>query len=138
MADIFAAVASGPVWTSLSMQLLESAQTLKALGDSIKDPSGRMRDITFELETMSLSIRSLGIGETDTNKGELLAHYQVHFEETITDIKITVNRLERLVQNARAFGKAVISSEEPEVRKLLEELEHAKSLISVAYIDFCQ
>lgn len=54
MAEIFGAVASGAGLVSLSMQLLESSQKLKGFYDSCRDAPETVRQLYFDLETMSM------------------------------------------------------------------------------------
>ena len=57
MAEIFGAVASGAGLISLSMQLLESSQKLKGFYDSCRDAPETVRQLCFDLETMSMALR---------------------------------------------------------------------------------
>jgi hypothetical protein len=59
MADIFGAVASGAGLASLALQLVDTAQKLKTLYNATKDAPSAVAELSFELETMSLSIHQL-------------------------------------------------------------------------------
>jgi hypothetical protein len=59
MAEVFAAVASGAGLVSLAIQLLESSQKLKGLYNATRDAPRNVKDLCFDLETLSLQPRQL-------------------------------------------------------------------------------
>ena len=61
-------------------------------------------------------------------------------EEAVSKIKDSVGRVERLllVPKTRTLGKTYMGFKEPEIRKLLEEMEHAKSSVLLAFSSYHQ
>ena len=56
-------------------------------------------------------------------------------EEAVSKIQDSVGKVERLllVPKTRTLGKTYMGFKEPEIRKLLEEMEHAKSSVLLAF-----
>lgn len=134
MAEIFGAVASGAGLVSLSMQLLESTQKLKGFFDSSRDAPDTVRDLCFDLETMSLSLRQIEHHrQSDVLGDELLGRCIVTCERAIANIKA-----EGMLRKARFAGRLYTAFRDPEVRRLLADMEHAKSSMSLAYMSYCQ
>lgn len=139
MAEIFGAVASGAGLLSLSMQLLESTQKLKGFYDSSRDAPETVRNLCFDLETMSLSLRQIQRHrQIDLVGDELLGRCVVACERAIANIKAATDKMERLMRKAQFAGRLYTAFRDPEVRRLLEDMEHAKSSMSLAYMSYCQ
>jgi hypothetical protein len=127
MAEIFGAVASGAGLISLSMQLLESSQKLKSFCDTARDAPDTVARLCFDLETMSLALRQFE-----------LSRCIEACEQAVARIKAAVDKIDRLLQKTRFAGRLYMGFKEPEVRELLEEMEHAKSSLHLAYTSYCQ
>ena len=139
MAEIFGAVASGAGLVSLSMQLLECTQKLKGFYDSCRDAPETVRQLCFDLETMSMALRQFEqYRQADIFGGELLGRCILACDQAVARIKMAVDKVDRLLSKARFAGKLYMGFKEPEVRKLLEEMEHAKSSMLLAYTSYCQ
>lgn len=139
MAEIFGAVASGAGLVSLSMQLLESAQKLKGFYDSSRDAPDTVKQLCFDLETMSMALRQFEqYRQSDIFGSELLSRCIVACDQSVVKIKSAVEKIDRLLSRARFAGRVYMGFKEPEVRKLLEEMEHAKSSMLLAYTSYCQ
>lgn len=139
MTEIFGAVASGAGLVSLSMQLLESSQKLKGFYDSCRDAPETVRQLCFDLETMSMALRQFEqYRQADIFGGELLGRCILACDQAVAKIKMAVDKVDRLLSRARFAGKLYMGFKEPEVRKLLEEMEHAKSSMLLAYTSYCQ
>lgn len=139
MAEIFGAVASGAGLVSLSMQLLESSQKLKGFYDSCRDAPEAVRQLCFDLETMSMALRQFEqYRQNDIFGSELLNRCITACDQAVAKIKASVEKVDRLLSRARFAGKVYMSFKEPEVRRLLEEMEHAKSSMLLAYTSYCQ
>lgn len=139
MAEIFGAVASGAGLLSLAIQLLESSQKLKGFYDATKDAPQAVADLGFELETMSLSLRQLDMHRRgDLLCDELLGRCLVTCNKMVGKIEIAVTKMERQLQKSRNMGRLYAAFKEPDTRKLLEELEQAKSSMLFAYMSYCQ
>lgn len=139
MAEIFGAVASGAGLMSLSMQLLESSQKLKSFYNASKDAPQTVADLSFELETMSLSLRQLVIHrQADISNDTLLGRCMTTCTLMTTKIEAAVNKMENLLRKSCSIGRMYAAFKEPEISKLLESLEHAKSSMLFAYTSYCQ
>jgi len=139
MAEIFGAVASGAGLVSLSMQLLDSAQKLKGFYDTSKDAPETVARLCFDLETMALALRQFEqYRQKDAFGSELLDRCILACDKAVVRIKAAVNKMDRLLSRARFAGKLYMGFKEPEVRRLLEEMEHAKSSLFLAHTSYCQ
>jgi hypothetical protein len=139
MAEIFGAVASGAGLVSLSMQLLESAQKLKGFYDSSRDAPETLGRLYYDLETMALAINQVERHqESDIVDNELLRRCIMTCERAVMSIKKMVNKVDRIIHKARFLGRMYMGFKEPEVKRLLQEMEYAKSSMSLAYMTYVQ
>jgi hypothetical protein len=139
MAEIFGAVASGAGLVSLSMQLLESTQKLKGFCDLMKDAPETIRQLCFDLETMSMALRQFEqYRQNDVSGSELLGRCILACDQAVAKVKSAVDKVDRLLSRARFAGRLYMGFKEPEVRRLVEEMEHAKSSMMLAYTSYCQ
>jgi chromosome segregation ATPase len=139
MAEIFAAVASGAGLVSLTIQLLESSQKLKGLYNATKDAPKHVKDLCFELETLSLQLRQLEQHrQHDHLNTELLDRCIVQCERRTEEISDVVDDMARYMRRFAMLGKLYTAFKEPEVEKLLDKLERAKSSLTFAYMSYCQ
>jgi hypothetical protein len=140
MAEIFGAVASGAGLVSLSMQLLESAQKLKGFYDSARDAPSTVSRLSSDMKTISLLLRQLeGFRLNQVFGDQVLDSCIKSCEEAVAKIQDSVGKVERLllVPKTRTLGKTYMGFKEPEIRKLLEEMEHAKSSVLLAFSSYC-
>lgn len=139
MAEIFGAVANGAGLVSLSMQLIESAQKLKRLYNASRDAPSTVADLCFELETVSLSLRQLDSRRTtDICGDELLGRCVTTCTRMVLKIHHAVSKIEHLLLKSHFGGRLYMAFKEPEIDRLLVEMEHAKSSMSFAYMSYCQ
>lgn len=139
MAEIFAAVASGAGLVSLAIQLLESSQKLKGLYTTCRDAPQAVADLSFELETMSLSLRQLDTHRrADVLDDQLLARCIITCARMNTKIEATITKMDGLLKKFRGVGRVYAVFKEPEMRRLFEDLERAKSSMLFAYMSYCQ
>ncbi|KAM0722808.1 hypothetical protein Q7P37_002250 [Cladosporium fusiforme] len=138
MAETVGAVASAAGLISLSMQLVESSQKLKKLYKASRDAPSTIADLCFELETMSLSLRQLeSHRNADILGDELLGRCVVTCTRMVAKIGEAVGKIERLIKKSSIAGRVYMAFKEPEIDKLLGEMEQAKSSMSFAYMSFC-
>lgn len=139
MAEIFAAVASGAGLVSLAIQLLESSRKLKGLYDTAKDAPSNVKDLCFDLETLSLQLRQLEQHrQHDHLNTELLDRCIAQCQRRTDKVSDVVDDMARYIRRSAAFGRLYAAFKEPEVEKLLDELERAKSSLSFTYLNYCQ
>jgi hypothetical protein len=53
-------------------------------------------------------------------------------------IEAAVDKMEYVLRKSRGVGRMYAAFKEPEISKLLEGLEHAKSSMLFAYMSYCQ
>jgi hypothetical protein len=88
---------------------------------------------------MALALRQFEqYRQNDLSGSELLGHCIVACNQAVAKIKTAVDKIDRLLSMARFAGKLYMGFKEPEVRRLLEEMEHAKSSMLLAYTSYCQ
>jgi hypothetical protein len=139
MAEIFAAVASGAGLVSLAIQLLESSRKLKGLYNATKDAPQNVKDLCFDLETLSLQLRQLEQHrQHDHLDTELLGRCIAQCQRRTEKVGDLVDDMARYIRRSAMLGKLYAAFKEPEVEKLLDELERAKSSLSLTYISYCQ
>jgi hypothetical protein len=139
MAEVFAAVASGAGLVSLAIQLLESSQKLEGLYHASKSAPKTVSDLCFELETLSLQLRQLERHrQHDSLDTETLDRCIAVCERRVVRVRDVVDAVARYMRRGVAFGSVYTAFKKPEMRKLLGELEQAKSSLSLAYISYCQ
>ena len=138
--EAFAAVSSGAGLVSLAMQLLQSSQKLKGLYNASRDAPRTIEDLCFELETLSLQLRQLErhrhLDRFDTT--DVLDRCIAVCERRTAKVRDLVNAMARYMRRSSTFGRVYTAFSEPEMKKLLVELEQAKSSLSLAYISYCQ
>jgi hypothetical protein len=121
------------------MQLLESVQKLKGFYDSSRYAPDTVASLCFDLETMSMALRQFEqYRQNDVLGSALLSRCITACELSDTKIKIAIDNVDRLLSKARLVGRVYMGFKEPEVRNLLEEMEHAKSSMLLAYTSCCQ
>ena len=139
MAEIFAAVASGAGLVSLAIQILESSRKLKGLYNATKDAPQNVKDLCFDLETLSLQLRQLEQHrQHDHLDTELLGRCIAQCQRRTEKVGDLVDDMARYIRRSAMLGKLYAAFKEPEVEKLLDELERAKSSLSLTYISYCQ
>ena len=139
MAEIFAVVACGAGLVSLAIQLLESSRKLKGLYDTAKDAPSNVKDLCFDLETLSLQLRQLEQHrQHDRLNTELLDRCIAQCQRRTDKVSDVVDDMARYIRRSAAFGRLYAAFKEPEVETLLDELERAKSSLSFTYISYCQ
>jgi hypothetical protein len=138
--EAFAAVASGAGLMSLAIQLLESSQKLKGLYNASRNAPKTIEDLCFELETLSLQLRQLerhrNLNRFDTT--EVLNRCIAVCQQRVVRVRDVVDAMSRYMRRSSTFGGVYTAFKEPEMRKLIVELEQAKSSLSLAYISYCQ
>ena len=138
--EAFAAVASGAGLVSLAIQLLESSQKLKGLYNASRNAPKTIEDLCFELETLSLQLRDLErhrrLDRFDTS--EVLDRCIGVCQQRVMRVRDVVDAMVRYMRRSNTFGGVYTAFKEPEMRKLMVELEQAKSSLSWAYISYCQ
>jgi hypothetical protein len=100
-----------------------------------------VKRLSSEMETMSLLLRQFeGFRRNQIFGDKVLDSCIKSCEEAAAKIKDSVGKVERLllVSKTRTLGKTYMGFKEPEIRKLLEEMEHVKSSVLLAFSSYHQ
>jgi hypothetical protein len=141
MAELFSAVASGAGLISLALQLMETAQKLHSLYHTAKDAPDAVKHLSFELTTMSKHILQLDRLHNPNNSPEcsdLLDRCMYTCTRMSQKIKDAVEKIERALQRSIFIGKVYMVFKETEIRKLLDEMEQAKSSMMLAHLQYIE
>lgn len=134
MAEVFGAVASGAGLVSLAIQLLDSAKKLKGFCDTVKNAPRILLDLSFDLETMSLTLRELeGHRVRDRHDTMLLERCIQTCQRSTAKIQEVVDKLEVYMKRFGRAGRAYMAFKEHDIETLLVELEQAKSSMAFAF-----
>jgi hypothetical protein len=141
MAELFSAVASGAGLVSLALQLMETAQKLRSLYHTAKDAPDVVEHLSFELTTMSKHIIQLDRLHSPNNSPEcsdLLDRCMYTCNRMSQKIKDAVEKIEQALQRSTFIGKVYMVFKETEIRKLLDEMEQAKSSMMLAHLQYIE
>ncbi|KAM0722591.1 hypothetical protein Q7P37_002032 [Cladosporium fusiforme] len=129
---------------SLAIQLMESSQKLHALYHTSKDAPDTVVQLSFELATLSKHIRQLERLQDRTHQSgdadceELLGCCIYTCARMSAKIKTAVDKVEHSLQKSRLTGRVYMAFKEPEIRKLLEEMEQAKTSMILAHLQYIE
>lgn len=69
---------------------------------------------------------------------DLLSRCISSCEQSVSRIKAAVHKIDKFLHKTRFAGRMYMGFKEPEVRRLLEEMDHAKGSMHLAYTSYCQ
>ena len=131
---VFGLVASGAGLASLSIQLLQSAQTIREFHGRVKDAPDTLLNLSHDLETVSLMLRQLETHrQHDSHDAELLGRCISQCQRSVTQMESLVRTLESRLSRLRILGKIMVALRDDEFRSILGDLEQAKSSIMLAF-----
>lgn len=133
MAEIFGAVTGGTGLISLAIQLGDSAVKLKSFYERLRDIRSTFADLAHDLTTISLTLQELERHrQRDGQNDTLLKRCAERCKEKADKIDALVDKLESRVDRFNVAGRAYAALRQPEIPKLLDEIEQAKSSIMIA------
>ncbi|KAK5184258.1 hypothetical protein LTR44_003765 [Exophiala sp. CCFEE 6388] len=137
---IFGVVTGAAGLLSLGIELGESAAKLRSLYHAVKDAPKTISELASSLETMAMALSWLEIvRQRDPSSGDLLARCITDCERRTAEIKQAVDEMSRrLTNHRRIYGRLYTAFKEPAVKKLLDDLERAKSSLQLVYINYEQ
>lgn len=136
---ILGAVSGSAGLLSLSVQLFESSQKLKAFYDAVRDAQETLDDLVFDLETMALTFRHLERHrQEDEHDDELLDRAIAQCRRCTAPIQTTVDALAMRMRKHRRMGRAYTAWKEQDISKLMLDLERAKSSLQLAVLSYHQ
>lgn len=144
MAEIIGVAASGAGLISLAIQLMESSQKLHALYHAIKDAPDTVNQLSFELTTLSKHILQLERlhdpqnESSDADCHELLGRCLSTCARMSAKIGTAVEKVERSLQKSMFAGRVYMAFKEPEIRRLLVEMEQAKTSMILAHLQYIE
>lgn len=134
---IFGVVTGGAGLVSLGLQLADSAKRLKKMYHTLKDAPKSLQELSFDLETMALSLDLLdqqrqrqGQNCTESIFLRCLATCQQRTQEIQQLVDSMTRRME---SRARLRGKLYFAFKDQDVADLFGRLEKAKSSLQMAY-----
>lgn len=144
MAEVFGMAAGVAGMASLAIQLMESSRKLHALYHTSKDAPDTVNQLSFELTTLSKHILQLERmrhrpdGSCDTDCDEMLSRCLYTCAMMSAKIKIAVDKVDCALQKSRFAGSLYMAFKEAEIRKLLEEMEQAKTSMILAHLQYIE
>lgn len=129
--------AAGVGFASLAIQLLDSIQKLKAFHGKIKNAPSALEDLIFDLETIGRQLDLLERHKScDTSEAELLARCVSRCHMRTDRIQALVSKMQRIGDNNARLGRFYLAFKDPDVAKLVAELEQAKSSLNSSMLTF--
>lgn len=139
MAALVGVVAGGFGLASLTIQLLDGAERLRALYKASKNVPRTVNELVFEPETMSLSLRQLEQHyPADSIDGEHLEWCTVVCRLKTNQICEVVENMEVRMRKCYGIGRLYSAFKELEIQNLTDDLERAKSPLTFAYMMYRQ
>ncbi|KAK6407551.1 hypothetical protein LTR95_018531 [Oleoguttula sp. CCFEE 5521] len=139
MAELLGVVAGGAGLASLAVQLVDSAEKLRSFCRASKNASQSVDELVFDIETLSLSLRHLEKHQArDSMDIAPLERCVVACRTKVGQISNLVARMGLTMRKFDKMGKLYVAFKEPEVKKLVDDIERAKSSIQFAYMMYCQ
>lgn len=135
--EVFGVVTGGAGLVSLGLQLGDSARRLKKLYHTVKDAPESLQLLSFELETMALSLELLQRQQkpqhqnsTDVLFLRCLATCQQRTHEVQRLVDTMTRRMEK---HSRLRGRLYFAAKDQDVHDMIGRLEIAKSSLQMAY-----
>ena len=134
MAEVLGVVASGAGLVSLATQLLEKARDIRELHGRTRNAPDTLLNLSHQLETASLLLRQLETHrQHDNYDAELFGRCISQCQHSATQIEKLVQKLKERLSRPRGLGKFMVAFADDEFRKLLQEIEQAKTSIMLAF-----
>jgi hypothetical protein len=131
---IIGVVASGAGLLSLAIQLVEKAQSIREFHGRVKNAPDTLLGLSHQLETVSLLLRQLETHrQHDSYNAELLGRCISLCQHSATQMGALVQKLEERLARLRLLGRIMAALRDDEFRRLLTEVEQAKSSIMLAF-----
>lgn len=135
MAELLGIASGVAGLASLSIQLLQTAQTLRGFYRDAKDAPDLLNNLSLDLEIMGLMLVEL---ERHRGKGEermdvLLASCLARFEQEIRKFKVQVESFGQRFKRSKLRARIIVAFRDPEIQKDLMDLERAKNSLWIVY-----
>lgn len=120
---------------SLSVQLFNSSQKLKHLYSASINASQKLSTLSDDVEMVALMLQNLEAyrQQSDVRDDTLLVRCIARMRYSAGNIANLVTTLETRLQRVRIFGKLSTAFKKPDVQRLVDELESAKSSLIIAH-----
>jgi hypothetical protein len=144
MAEVVGIVASGAGIASLAIQLMETSQKLHTLYQASKDAPDTVNQLSFELTTMSKHIFQLkrmhhSLNQSgDADGEELLGRCLYTCSRMSAKIRAAVDKVDHALQKSGFAGRVYMAFKEPEIRRLLDDMEQAKTSMILAHLQYIE
>lgn len=134
---VFGVVTGGAGLVSLGLQLMDSAKRLKRMYNTIKDAPKSLDTLSFEVETMALSLHLLDQQRQRLGPNSMEVVFErclAVSQERTQEIQQIVDSLTRhMEKHARLRGKVYFAFKDRDVEELLNRLEKVKSSLQMSY-----
>ena len=131
MAEVAASIAG---LVSLSIQVLEKAQTIREFYSRTKNAPQTLLDLTERLELLSLILRQAELfTQSDSSDVELVKRCISQCQRSSTKIKDLIEKLDRCLSKNGIPGKIRIAMRDSEFSKLLVEIDQTIALLEISF-----
>ena len=131
MAEVAASIAG---LVSLSIQVLEKAQTIREFYSRTKNAPQTLLDLTERLELLSLILRQAELfTQCDSSDVELVKRCISQCQRSSTKIKDLIEKLDRCLSKNGIPGKIRIAMRDSEFSKLLVEIDQTIALLEISF-----
>ncbi|KAF2165674.1 hypothetical protein M409DRAFT_23964 [Zasmidium cellare ATCC 36951] len=120
---------------SAGIQLVESIQKLKAFCGSIKNAPTTLQDLIFDLETMGLCLDQLERSQPAAHP-PLLTRCLDRCRVSTSRIQVIVDKIQSVSVKRALLSRLYTALKDPDIARLLGELEQAKSTLSLSLITY--
>lgn len=135
MAEVFGAAVSGIGLLQLSTELFDGAVRLKTFYERARDAPSMLKDLAFELETISLLLQRLEqYRQQDSHDAALMERCISACREKAKSVQTQIDKLEERLQKHDKLGRGSVAFKIKELHLLRDEMERWKTSIMVAFL----
>lgn len=136
MAELLGIVAGGAGLASLTIQLGESAQKLRALYKAYMKAPQFLEDAAFDLETFNHALDRLVQGNADYSSVDLdlVQRCIQRCQRSSDQIAATVTKLDKAMQKSKILGRLRTVFDSHDISKLEIDLERSKNSLNTTLL----
>lgn len=140
MAEILGVVSGGVGIVSLAAQLLSSAQALRSFVANARNAPDRLKSLAYDIETFAVMLEEFEFDPRDDREpiNALLDRCIRSVQSQVRIIVRCLERLENRMKQSRVRGRLLAAFEDPEIEKLLDGLERAKTSLLHAHLMYME
>ncbi|KAL9068370.1 MAG: hypothetical protein Q9157_006521 [Trypethelium eluteriae] len=132
---VFGLVIGGAGLIALALELGKSAVKLRGIYRTMKEAPRLIADLADDLDTMELALRELEYHrQSDTHNGALLIRCILGCQKSTANIQQIMDKIVNIVtENSTPSGRVYTAFRDAHIKKLLDDLERAKSSLQLAF-----